>query len=540
MTARRRSTVASSGSDATSKMLSRAATIVALAVGVLLAPQAQPAQAGTYDIWNCSVPGQAASLLNPWLATEWLVPNASMVDACATGGGWSVHLSGNRHVARGWGAGLTLSKPTGSRSQIDFVRLTVWYAARLDGSGQPMYFVWNNYRSDGHHLTPVAVPPDSENAVAEFDLHPDTLHVQLAFRCSLSDVVSVADPCVASHHVPLLIRGMKVTLSETTPPTALRVGGGLLDPGSQSGTRTVTYATSDAESGVRRIDVLLGDTLVASNDLSPRCSDADFTACPVSDDGVLQVDTRAVANGPHRLTLRVLDAAGNAELIHHDSAVEVFNAQPATSSIDSATFKLDAQFKSTSRSTLTVPYGRSVSIRGRLTRASQPVAAGSQIEVLERRDRRGATEVSRARVKTKADGSFSARLATTRPSRTIRLAYRPTAGGQVSSRALKLRVRTGSQLRASLRGRILRFSGRVLSAPIPKAGKRVVMEGRSPGSAWTAFKRLRTDRKGRFSGTYRLRVRRPGVRLQVRAAVPTETGYGYLGSRSRTVTLRVR
>ena len=66
------------------------------------------------------------------------------------------------------------------------------------------------------------------------------------------------------------------------------------------------------------------------------------------------------------------------------------------------------------------------------------------------------------------------------------------------------------------------------------------MEGRSPGSAWTPFKNLRTDTKGRFSGTYRLRVRRPGVVLKIRAIVPSESGYGYLSSRSRAVTLRVR
>ena len=138
------------------------------------------------------------------------------------------------------------------------------------------------------------------------------------------------------------------------------------------------------------------------------------------------------------------------------------------------------------------------------------------------------------------DGSFQAVLVTTRPSRTLRFAYSPAGGGRVVSQALKLRVRAGSRVRASLRGSVLRFSGRVLSRPVPKAGKRIVMEGRSPGSAWTAFQALRTDRLGRFSGTYRLRVRRPGVRLKVRAIVPRENGYGYLGSRSQAVTLRVR
>jgi hypothetical protein len=86
----------------------------------------------------------------------------------------------------------------------------------------------------------------------------------------------------------------------------------------------------------------------------------------------------------------------------------------------------------------------------------------------------------------------------------------------------------------------VRFSSRVLSGPIAKRGKRVLMEGRSPGSAWTRFKSFRTDRNGRFSGTYRLRVRRPGVVLKIRAVVPSEHGYGYVSSRSRSVSLRVR
>jgi hypothetical protein len=199
-----------------------------------------------------------------------------------------------------------------------------------------------------------------------------------------------------------------------------------------------------------------------------------------------------------------------------------------------------AKFKGSSRSKLIVPYGQRVSVRGRLTQGLQPVGAGIPIEVMERPDRRGAVEKSTRTVMTKADGSFSMGLATSRPSRVVRLAYRPAGGGQVVSQALKLRVRAAARLRASLRGRVVHFSGKVLSGPIPKPGKRLLMEGRSPGSAWTPFKNLRTDKKGRFSGTYRLRVRRPGVVLQVRAVVPSEPGYGYLGSRSRIVKLRVR
>ena len=519
----------------------RLTLVAALAVGLVLTAPVQPVRAGTYEIRTCGVPGHAPSLLHPWQATDWLVPDVSMVDACPTGGGWSVNFGGPRQVGAGYGAGIFLAKPTGSRSPITFARLTVWYSARLAGSGQPMHFMSGELRPDGFHQVVLAGPPGAENAVAERELSPDTQQLQLALRCGDGGGVSPAF-CGAAHGVPLLIHGVKTTLREEVPPIVQRLGGALLEGGPQRGIRTVSYAAADAQSGLSKVDVLLDGSLVASEDLTPGCSYSDFTACPPSADGSVQVDTRAVANGRHRLTLRAWDVAGNPGELHGNTAVEVANepVPVAPAPVDLSAYELSARFTSTSRPTVTVPYGRRVRIRGRLTRSSQPVAAGSVVEVLEKPGHRGAREVSRARVRTRADGSFSARLVTTRPSRTVRLAYRPTAGGRVVSPALDLRVRARSRVRASLRGSVLRFSGRVLSAPMPKRGKRIVMEGRSPGSAWTPFKTIRTDRRGRFSGTYRLRVRRPGVRLKVRAVVPRQTGYGYLGSRSRAVVLRVR
>jgi hypothetical protein len=234
--------------------------------------------------------------------------------------------------------------------------------------------------------------------------------------------------------------------------------------------------------------------------------------------------------------VRAEDAAGN-ERVLDGGAVEVVNEPPPG---PTTAFALVAKLGGTSRTTITAPYGRRVVVRGRLTQGSQPVGAGAALEVLERLDRKGAGERVASHVETKADGSFTVVVTTNRPSRVMRLSYRAADGRQVVSRALKVRVRAAARLHATLGGRVIRFGGRLLSGPVPKRGKRVLMEGRSPGSAWTQFKRLRTDRHGRFAGTYRLRVRRPGVVLKVRAVVPSENGYGYVASRSRAVALRVR
>lgn len=514
------------------------ATILAVALAMV---GSQQATAGTYVMRNCSVPGHPSSPLYPWQAWDVPRPNVAMVDACATGGGFAVTVGGSGQIGGGDGGGISLHRPRlGPHSQIGFVKLVLWYAARLAGSGQPMYFSSWDMRADGFsHTGLFNGPPGSENVVAEHQFQPDTTGVGVNMQCGPAGGVVSPAPCIPADGVPLLIRGMEVTLSEDEPPVILRPSGSLLEDGAQRGVRTLAYSASDAHSGLSRVDVLLGETVVASNDLQARCAHSGFTVCPASEDGNMRIDTRMVSNGPHRLTVRVRDAAGNIKEVHGDRAVEVAN-QATQPSLAAADYKIDARFNSTSRSSVTVPYGRRVSIRGRLTQSSRPGAAGSLIEVLERRDGRGAREVSRKIVKTNADGSFSAVLLTTRPSRTVRVAHRPSADKWVVSRALKVRVRAASRIRASLRGSVLRFTGKVLSGPILKAGNRIVMEGRSPGAAWTPFKNLRTGRNGRFSGTYRLRVRRPGVRLKVRAFVPSQRGYGYLGSRSRTVTLRVR
>jgi hypothetical protein len=378
-------------------------------------------------------------------------------------------------------------------------------------------------------------PPGAESLSFEQELSPaQTNAYRLFIACGPISPPAPPDPCLADDAVPLQVRGMEVTLSEEVPPSVLQPSGSLVAGGPQSGVRTLTYAAADPQSGLTKVEVLLGSNVVATDDLTSRCFYSDFTVCPAAKDETLQVDTRAVANGLHALTVRVRDAAGNERVVLGEHPVEVVN-KPTPGS-----FAVVAAFDRTSRTTLTVPFGRRVVVRGRITQAGRPVLAGTTIDVLERLDYVGKPEQAASRIATKSDGSFAAALKTNRPSRTVRVAFRPGGGEPVTSRALKLRVRAASRLGASLRGQTVRFSGRVLSGPIPKRGKRVLMEGRSPGSAWTQFKSLRTDRSGRFAGTYRLRVRRPGVVLKVRAVVPSERGYGYVSSRSRSVALRVR
>jgi hypothetical protein len=439
-------------------------------------------------------------------------------------------------------AAVELLKPeTGPQNQIRLLKMAVWYSARLAGSGSQLHFHAAVRNSDGTFNPGVSNdPPGAENVFFEQPLSPTaTRSYEVDLVCGPVSISATTEPCVPVVGVPVEIRGMEVTLSEDAPPVVSMPGGTLFGGGPQSGARTVTYAASDPQSGLAKVEILMDGVVVASHDLTPGCVYSDFTVCPASDDGTLQIDTRTVANGTHNLKLRVQDAAGNDRVVDGGTTIEIAN-EPVSGSTATALYNLTARFGGSSRSTITVPYGRRVSLRGRLTRGLEPAPAATEVDVLERLDGRGGREVVAGHVRTQADGSFSYVLPSNRPSRRLRLAYRPVGANPAFSSALRLRVRAASSLRALLGGIVVHFSGRVRSGPIPKGGKRVRMEGRAPGSTWTSFATLRTNRIGAFSGKYRLRIRRPGVVLKIRAIVPAEDGYGYLGSRGKAVTLRVR
>lgn len=522
------------------------------ATGILVLPSAihaDAAVAGTYVMRNCDVPGYPSSLLGPWRTAE-MQSNAVMVDGCANGNGVAFNIVGARELSPGgWGT-LGLLKPaTGPQSQISFVKAVLWYGARLTGAGQPMTLWSLDLHSDGTFLPGVSNgAPGAENLVLEQQFSPaESNYYKIGVVCGPVRESAAPEPCLPADSTPFFVRGMEVTLSEDIQPIVLDPGGTLLAGGPQSGVRTLTYAASDPQSGLAKVDVLLDDIVVASHDLTPRCRYFDFTVCSPSVDDTLQVDTRAVPNGSHRVTIRVQDAAGNARIVNVGSPVDVANvAGSEASTVGAATatsqarYSLTARFDRSSRPTLTVPYGRRVSLRGQLAGGPRSNIAGAEIEVRETVDRHGSREATSARVRTMADGSFSYAISTSGPSRMLRLLYRRSGGDPVVSQMLRLRVQTASSLRASLRGVGMHFSGRVYGGWIPRKGKLVLMQGRAPGSAWKSFARLRTNRKGQFSGSFRLRVRRPGVQLRVRAVVPKEEGYPYVSGRSRMVTLRVR
>jgi hypothetical protein len=85
----------------------------------------------------------------------------------------------------------------------------------------------------------------------------------------------------------------------------------------------------------------------------------------------------------------------------------------------------------------------------------------------------------------------------------------------------------------------IRFRGRLLAGPVPRGGKPVILEARSGRSPWIEFHVIRTDRRGRFSSSYRFKFPGPAV-YQFRVLCEQEADYPYAAGSSRVLTVSER
>jgi len=498
-------------------------------------------QAGTYKMYTCNVPGRAVPVpsVGPW---TWALDgrNTTIFDNCATGGTFGIGLNpGTRSMRPVSSARLALRRPaSGPLSRIGIVRYKTWLIAQLSGRGAPAFI------SDGGAFG----PPGGANSDAAPWISP--LFAQNNSSVSVQLFCSGGAPgdCVFNSAKPLQARGVEVDLYEEAAPTGSIDGGSMVDVGLKSGMRSVSYSAFDAESGVSRVDALLGDTVVAVHDLGSKsdlCPHVAFNACPGTRSSDFAIDTRTVADGRHSLTLRVTDAAGNRRvvpgpIVHIGNGLDVFGAHNGTNVGKHVV--MSAYFETSRRAMLTTRFGKRVVVRGRLRTNSRRPIANAKIDISGRVALPDAVRRALNSTRTDAKGRFRYVMTRVSSSRLLRFTYRLRHGdlNVAASRRLTLKVRAASSLRVSLRGVRVRYEGRVRFLPVPGRGKRVLMQGRAKGSAWQTFATRRTGRRGRFSGRYRLRVRRPGVRLQFRAMVPSERGYPFAAGAGRSVTRTVR
>jgi hypothetical protein len=271
--------------------------------------------------------------------------------------------------------------------------------------------------------------------------------------------------------------------------------------------------------------------------------------CPGSVSGDVSFDTTKLTDGEHHLIVSVVDAAGNSAPVL-DREITVANPPPACApgapggANVSPQATLTAGWKGTARDRLTIPFGRTQTVVGRLTGPAGAPIPGAQIDLTATPLYRGAGSAAMASPHTGPDGRFSVRLTGGFSSRTLCFAYRsPGVSTPAVTRTLTLTVRAGIALSISPRttsvGRRIFFRGRLLGGPIPAGGKQLVLEARSPGSPWLEFDVIRSDARGRFRASYRFKFPGPAD-YQFRVLSEPESDYPFAAGSSNVVRVRER
>jgi hypothetical protein len=191
-------------------------------------------------------------------------------------------------------------------------------------------------------------------------------------------------------------------------------------------------------------------------------------------------------------------------------------------------------------------FGRSHVVRGQLRLPDGAPVSGAAIDVVSRTTAVDARElVKRDGPVTGADGSWSLVLPRNVSSRDVTFRYRSHVNDTIptATASVRLRVRAGLRLtirpRVARRGQAIRFSGRLLGAPLPRGGKQIVLMARASRGAWVRFNVVRAGAEGRFRATYRFQ--QPGTaRYRFRALSLAEAAYPYLAGGSNIVKVTKR
>jgi len=514
------------------KTLSRAVCgfVGLTAVAAIFCPVAS---AGTYLMNNCNVPGRPPAALGPWYweAAAYITP----VDSCARGGGFNFYLGSDLSMQRGAASALTIALPPGGPISIRRVRL--WVVARLAGTGSALFVGTNAGAPDGHvSNSDLFGPPGGDTLATPHSTSLLPLGTNV-FRVLLYCSQSSPDDCHPYGRSVLEVIGAEVTLLESAAPSVSVTGGTLVSGDPQSGTRTLRYSATDDQSGIETVELLVDGDVKLKRDFGKECLRSDYAACLKNRSEELAIGTGSLANGTHRLRLRVTDAAGNstesAGHVIEVSNLEAGDAPPLRGG------RVTASFAGTSKRTSTISYGGRPKVIGRLTDVDDRPVAKAPIAIIEKVAGRGASVVPAGQTGT--DGEYEFRLSGQGGSRTVHVQYRSADGAEaLVSPPLRLKVRAAASLRVTLNGVRVRYRGTVLSRSIPNRGVIVHMQGRRKGGAWQSFATRRVRRSGQFTGSYRLRVRRPGVALQFRAVIAKTPGYPYETGISATVTRKVR
>jgi hypothetical protein len=550
------------------------ASSAAVASGVALtasAALASSAMAGEYHVYSCRMPSGESAPADGWSGSETGAETLAE-DTCSQPGGALIAglRAGIARTANADSATWAFQAPAGET----IAGATLWRAGDADGGLElnAFYTFWFAGPTDINEpgiafgqcvagsTCPAGVGSVSEPMAAENrvvvpgpNLGP---HLYMNASCSGGSGFKCADGGDPNGYAAVVyLYAADLTLEQSAPPTASNVSGELASASTVSGTSDVAFSASDPGSGVYEAVFSVDGKVVQStvlNEDGGRCRNVGQTTdglaaflyvqpCPASVSADVGFDTAAVSNGEHHLVVSVIDAAGNAATVL-DRNVTVDNPPPpggpnGTNASPQAT--LAVSWEATRSERLASGYGHARTIVGRLTGADGVPIGSAQVNVMSTSDYAGAREAAMASVRTEADGRFALRVPADSSSRTLSFEYSDELDAPpVATKTLVLSVRAGVRLRIVPRtasvGSSVYFSGRLRGGPIPKGGKLLVLEARSPGGAWLEFDVIRSNSRGRFHASYRFKFAGPAS-YQFRVLCEAEADYPYTTGSSKVV-----
>ena len=516
-------------------------------LALLLAGGAE-AKAGTYTVHQCSYPGASPeALFAGWGNTRSNDSAGYRTSNCGVpNGSLTFHLGTPSGTMPGSGYLLGDAEIPADRPGVEIDNVKVSYSAR--GTSSPYHATVVGGAASGPASYSQNVVTGLSNQSADFSLPGGERGFYFGVVCAFG-----SPGCAfGSFENTLTLHGLELRLSESVTPTAPAVdGGSLLSSGSRSGTETLDYRVTDADSGVAKVDIKLGPTRVGGDDFTgqpARCPFADWNAC-ARDTGQqsVAVDTRAVPDGTHNLTVTTTDAAGNQRSVS-GGQVSVRNAPPSAgggapggggpgtsggtgtpNGIGGGPGTKVLAHDKRSRRKVRTRSTQPARISGRLlNRHDQPVAE-ARVTVLEQSVGSSAVkEVGQVRTDSAGRFSYAAPAGRTRK---LLFGYRAQLEDEQFTSITHVRIESVAVVRlkpSSVRtrpGMPLALRGQVIGRPFPRRGVLVALQGRARGSKkWLTFATTRTDSRGRFKSGYRFRS---FGRFQLRAVAKADSGWHY-------------
>jgi Bacterial Ig domain len=529
--------------------------LAAMGTAALALTGAPPAEAGTFTIGDCPAAAGHPTTAEPWQLDSIDVPSAVRQECSAGAGDW-IGLAGVEN-----GPILEAVAVDTHGTPLTILHARLWWRAfgPPTGNATAEIVAYNTHGPTARWAQPDAGAIWDTTAGPQEVEYPASENVELlrvGQECT-RPYGTTTTSCPTQNQftydgLPLIVQlfGAELTLLDNTPPT-VTVTTAPEARGPLTGSISIGFHATDPV-GVRKSELLVDGTPVASHNYRSSCSYTQLRPCPESESDQLAVEGASLPEGAHQLVVRVEDAAGNTSLSPSRTVTSARPPVPNGNPCPTPTITVTLAGKSP------VPYGKPAAVRGRLACGAIPIA-GARVDVISS-TLGGAHAANLGATATTADGSFTYPVSLG-PSRRLTFTYtaysNQTAPTAQAALTIPITPKITLQItpRRTHNHRTITWRGHVLGGPYPAGGitlltqvLNVTVERVRRHHRWKTVKRrewltfheiVAHHGKIAYHWTFR-HTSRPTI-YTFRVATPTggAAGYEYAPAASNPVSVRV-